>query len=246
MPTITSETKKVVLFSGCRSRYLEPGVGKAVIRVLQRNKLHPVLFDQKCCASPKLTCGDKKGFIKHGKFNVHSLGRSSWPIVTDCTSCALTLKREYPETLEDEASQRVARRTFDIMEYLVVLQASNRLDQTYKPAGLSVYYHAPCHLRALGMDLVHDRIRLLRLIPELTVTFSDNGWCCGMGGPFGFKEKNFEMSMAIGQGLFEKIIGLSPDYVATECSMCKTQIEQGTGLEVIHPAELIYMAYGLA
>lgn len=237
-------TNKVVFFSGCRSRYLDPDVGKAVIRVLQKNGRQPVLPDQKCCATPKLACGDKKGFIKHGKFNINSLNRSVEPIVTDCTSCALTLKREYPDLLKDEASQRVAHRTYDIMEYLTSLQSSGQLNVDFNPKDMIVYYHTPCHLRALEMELVHDRIRLLRSVPGINVTFSGNGWCCGMGGTFGFKEKNFEMSMAIGRNLFEKIIDLSPDFVATECSMCKAQIEQGTGLKVIHPVEIIYKAYG--
>lgn len=242
---IDSETTEIVLFLGCRARYLEPDVGKAVIRLLQRNGLTPVLVDQKCCGTPKLACGDKKGFVRYGRFNVDSLDRFGTPIVTDCTTCALTLKREYPEALRDEASQRVANRTYDIMECMVALQVSNRLNTALKSANLNVYYHSPCHLRALGLQPVQDRIRLLRSIPGLTVTASDNGWCCGMGGTFGFKEKNFEMSMAIGRGLFEKIAQLSPDAVVTECAMCKTQIEQGTGLKVIHPAEIIYNAYGL-
>ena len=95
------------------------------------------------------------------------------------------------------------------------------------------------------MALVDERIELMKLIPEINIMTLEDGGCCGMGGTFGFKKVNHEMSMAIGRPLFEEIKRLSPAMVATECSMCKIQIEQGTGLKVMHPVTIVKKAYGI-
>ena len=236
---------RVALFLGCRAKYLEPEVGKAMIQVLLKNGICPSFLAQKCCAMPKLACGDKEGFVRHGRFNVQSLFQSGCDIVTDCTSCSLTLKREYPEILRNGKSEAVAQRTFDVLEYLVMLRSHDRLKTDFRAIDLKVYYHSPCHLRALGTEKVDERIRLMKLIPGINLTGLENGGCCGMGGTFGFKKSNYEMSMAIGHPLFEKIKEISPAVVTTECSMCKTQIEQGTGLRVIHPVEIFRQAYDI-
>lgn len=240
-----NDINKAALFTGCTARYLEPELGKAIIRVLLKNGINPLFVDQKCCATPKLSCGDRKGFIKYAEHNIRSLYETGCDIVTGCTSCALTLKQDYPEILMHEKSSIVAKRTYDIMEYLVMLGANGRLNTGFQSIDLNIYYHAPCHLRALGTDMVDERIKLIRLIPGLTLASSKNGWCCGMGGTFGLKKTNYEMSMTIGYTLFERIKELSPAIVVTECPMCKMQIEQGTGMQVIHPVMLISRAYGL-
>ena len=236
---------RVALFFGCRAKYLEPEVGKAMIKVLVKNGLRPSFLAQKCCAMAKLACGDKEGFVRHGRFNVQSLFQSGCDIVTDCTSCSLTLKREYPEILKDEKSETVGRRTFDIMEYLVMLRSDNKLKTDFQALDLKIYYHSPCHLRVLGTTKVDERIHLMKSIPGINIGGQENDACCGMGGTFGFKKNNYEMSMDIGRPLFERIKEISAAMVATECSMCKTQIEQGTGLRVVHPVEIVKQAYGM-
>ena len=66
-----------------------------------------------------------------------------------------------------------------------------------------------------------------------------------MGGTFGAKRRNYAKSMLIGKELFEGIMESAPDLVATDCPGCKLQIQQGTGLRVIHPIDIIKQAYGL-
>ena len=105
---------------------------------------------------------------------------------------------------------------------------------------LRVGYHNPCHLRALGIS--KEPVELLRLIPGLQVqVFGDR--CCGLAGTFGLKKENFDLSMEIGEHLFEEIRQSRVDRVVTSCASCAMQIAQGTGLKVVHPLTLLAEAY---
>jgi glycerol-3-phosphate dehydrogenase subunit C len=82
----------------------------------------------------------------------------------------------------------------------------------------------------------------MELIPGLKVeSFSDK--CCGMGGTYGLKSKNYDLSMKIGQRLFEEIKGSEADQLVTGCGACSMQIQQGTMRESIHPLRLMSLAY---
>ena len=69
----------------------------------------------------------------------------------------------------------------------------------------------------------------MRRVPGFAVEWVDRG-CCGMGGTFGLKRHSFGMFMEIGRSLFQAIGEAKPDRVITDCTSCRVQIEQGTGL----------------
>ena len=222
------------MFNGCIVNYVDPEIGKSTVWVLEKHGFEPVWVDQKCCGIPYLAIGDLKEFLKHAEFNVRSLAEADCDVVTACTSCAMAIKQDYPERLRTKEAEKVSKRTYDIMEYLAMLQAGNALDTDLHPVNLSIAYHAPCHLKAFGEELVGQRLKLLGSIPGLSVSRIERG-CCGMGGTFGAKRGNYSMSIRIGQALFDGIAELAPDLVATDCPGCKLQIQQGTGLTVVHP-----------
>ena len=236
--------KRIAYFAGCTANFVEPEVGKALVQVLQRNGFHVVMPDLECCSIGRLSYGGRGTFLRKAMANVRRLAEADCDVVTTCTSCALALKREYPRLLGTQEAERVAQRTYDIMEYLVGLRARGVLDTEFQPVRLHIAYHAPCHLKVLGQEAIDSRLELLRLIPGLTVTHIDRG-CCGMGGTFGFKRSNYSSSMAIGQPLFDAIREALPDMVVTECPGCKLQIEQGTGLSVSHPILIMKQAYAV-
>lgn len=236
--------KKVAYFAGCAANYIEPEVGMATILVLEKNGFHSVFPKQNCCAVPQLAYGNRRSFFRHAEANVRSLAEVGCDIVTACTSCALAIKRDYPRLLNSQEARAVAARTCDIMEYLVRLRTNNALNTDFRPMKLNILYHAPCHLRVLGAELIESRLKLIRLIPGISVTWVDRG-CCGMAGTFGVKRSNYAMSTTIGRALFEEIKRLAPDIVITECPGCKMQIGQGTGITVTHPILIVKEAYGL-
>lgn len=241
---VVKTERRIAYFAGCTANYVDPEIGKATIEVLRRNDVWPVFPDQECCSIGRLSYGDRRTFLRKARANVSSLVAAGCAVVTACTSCALALKQEYPRLLRTEEAERVAQDTYDVMEYLAGLRVEGVLSTDFHPVALRVAYHAPCHLRVLGQELIDNRLQLLRLIPGLVVIYIDRG-CCGMGGTFGFKQTNYAASMTIGEALFQGIREAAPDVVATECPGCAMQIEQGTGLPVIHPILILKQAYGI-
>jgi Fe-S oxidoreductase len=107
---------------------------------------------------------------------------------------------------------------------------------------LRIGYHQPCHLKA--QQIGNPGLDLLLEIPGVEVIDLAAG-CCGMAGTFGMKAGTYDFSLQIGRPLFERIAEVSPDLVASECSTCRMQLTQATGLETVHPATLLAESYGL-
>ena len=69
----------------------------------------------------------------------------------------------------------------------------------------------------------------------------ETGTCCGMAGTFGLKHGplGYDLSTTVGEPLFELFKESEVDAIITESSVCKMQLEDGTGLKVLHPLELM-------
>jgi Fe-S oxidoreductase len=161
------------------------------------------------------------------------------PIVFTEPSCALAVK-EYPRITGSVLAKVVADHCYDISQYLLQLHKAGELNLDFGRMDLSIGYHNPCHLRTLGVT--KQPVELLNLIPGVkTMQYSDK--CCGMGGTYGLKKKNYDLSMKIGQRLFDEINASGVDMVATGCSSCAMQIKQGTDKDVMHPVALLALAY---
>jgi glycerol-3-phosphate dehydrogenase subunit C len=122
----------------------------------------------------------------------------------------------------------------------MILHQKGELNLNLEKMKLTVGYHNPCHLRALGV--VNEPVELLRLIPGVTVQVFSDG-CCGLVGTFGMKKNNFDLSMAIGKRLFQEIADSGVKEISTSCGACKLQILQGTRREAVHPISLLASAY---
>jgi Fe-S oxidoreductase len=135
----------------------------------------------------------------------------------------------------------VAANTQEAGQYLWALHSSNQLELDFRPLTMSIMYHTPCHLRALDPD--HSGLRLLSLIPGLTVLHADRG-CSGMAGTYGLKRQNYRTSLRVGWGLIGSMKETYAQVGSTECSSCKLQMEQGVDKPTIHPIALMAYAYG--
>jgi glycerol-3-phosphate dehydrogenase subunit C len=237
-------TRRVAYFVGCVTNYSEPEVGKAVVQLLRHNGFEVVVPEQQCCGMPAMASGDFAVARKQAEFNVRFLAEADCDVISTCPSCTLALKDLWGRVFPSEATNRVSRRSYDFFEYLRALADRGELKTDRHRVPRDVYYHPPCHLLALGEDLSDARLRLLRMIPGLSVASLDRG-CCGMGGSFGLKRDRYDLSVAVGQPLFEAIKEQHPAEVLTDCSACALQIGQHTGLPVRHPAVLFASACGV-
>jgi len=84
---------------------------------------------------------------------------------------------------------------------------------------------------------------MLELIPGLTVERIEKG-CCGIAGSWGFKSQNFNISMDIGEDLFNAMSDPHLDIGVTDCPTCKLQLTQGVkDKHILRPVEIIAQAY---
>src|SRR5256712_3460706 len=171
------------------------GVGEAVIAVLRKNGIEPVLPRQKCSGTPIETYGHMDRVKTYVRFNVESLSRYE-TILTGCASCTLSLK-DYPKWLqgeEREKAEAVAAKVRHISEFLA---GEGLKVRPTKPCPKTVTYHSSCHLRAAGVS--KPPRDLIKRIPGVTfVEMPDADRCAGGAG--GLHVQGLDTSQKIFQG----------------------------------------------
>ncbi len=244
---ISSSTisRKVVYFHGCSTNYYEPHVGQAALEVLQRNGCEVVIAPQRCCGLPMLSNGEFNAARRYHRANVRSLGqwiRRGYVVVGTSTSCTLTLKDEAPELLgwHSPEVELLAQNTYDIFEYLRLLDQAGLFNRQLGPVDAQLPYHPPCQLKAHRIGLPARDI--LRYIPGLKIDTSA-ATCCGVAGTYGLKTEKYQIAMDVGAPLFRWIDQHPSDTAICDSETCRWQITHATGAATRHPIELLRDAY---
>lgn len=235
--------KKVIFYPGCTAEFWNPNIGKAGVRVLEKNGFQVIIPEHQCCNVAKIAYGNLEAARKGAKKLIdilYSAAEPDYNIVTACPSCSLAIKEDYLHLLDNKKTQLVSERTYFFSQYLNKLDEKKELNKEFKKLSLSVAYHSPCHLKAQKLD--SESVKLLNLIPGISVIELDRG-CCGMAGTAGFKRRYYNSSMEIGSELFKRIRELDVQVLATDCAGCEMQMEQGSGVEVVHPITILDQAY---
>ena len=239
---------RVAIFQSCVVNYNEPQIGRAIVRVLDRNGAEIRLPEgQVCCGMPYIDSGRLDEALAHFRSNIRILlpfVREGYDILIPEPTCGMMLKKEYADHLKGEEREQaleVAAHVFDISEYLVKLNAAGGLDRNFPIKVGKVAYHQPCHLKyqAIGTK----SIDLLRL-SGAEVIFIDKG-CSGHDGTWAMKKEYFEMAQKVARGLHRGVRESAADIVSTDCSLAGIQITQGTERRTVHPVEVLARAYGL-
>ena len=231
----------VAYFHGCAANYFQDGVGDAVIELLRRNGVEPVLPRQKCSGTPIETYGHADRVKEYARFNLEALSRFD-TVVTGCASCTLSLK-DYPKWFQgDERRQAelLSAKVRHVSEFL----AGQPMRQAPKGACTKkVTYHSSCHLRAAGVS--KQPRDLLKRIPGMEfVEMRDADRCAGGAGTF--LVKDYDTSQKIFERKRAAILDSGADIVATSCPACMIQLKNGLRgkVDVRHIAELLKDAYG--
>jgi Fe-S oxidoreductase len=234
---------RVALFATCTVEYNAPAIGRAAVRVLERNGVDVSLPEQRCCGMPYLDGGAVDQCRALIRDNVRTLAqavREGREIVSPGPTCSYMLKQEYPWLDGTEDARLVAANTRDLFEYLSRRHAEGALDTAFaRPIG-PVTYHVPCHLRA--QNLGTRSADVLRLVPGTTVDVVER--CSAVDGTWGFKKQYYELSLGVAKPLFDAVTRGAP-VTATDCPLAALQIEQGTGRRARHPIQVLAEAYGL-
>jgi Fe-S oxidoreductase len=241
---LSAGSNKVALFYTCTVNYHEAGIGKASVRVLERNGVQVEVPEQRCCGMPFLDGGDIESTKRNAQANVDSLYRlvqKGYEIVVPGPTCSYMLKREYPTLIPGEAAQKVAEKTFDICEYLMRLHSEGKLATSFVRTMGKIAYQIPCHLRAQNIGFKSRD--LMQLIPGTTVQLIEK--CAAIDGTWGLKEQYFDLSLKVAEPLLRDIRNGDPNLTVSDCSLAGLQIEQGLGRKTLHPIQVLERAYGI-
>jgi len=234
--------RKVAIFATCFVEYNDPEVGKAMVEVLERNGCELLFPKQRCCGMPYLDGGDIASAMKNIRTNSEALSQAvdaGYDIVIPGPTCSYMLKQEYPIFLPDDKTAKISKHTFDVSEYLMKLQATGELVLPKKGMKVKIAYHLPCHLKA--QNIGYKSRDLLKQIPGAEVEVVER--CSGHDGTWGMKKEYFNLSMEIGEKLFNELKASEPNMLATDCPLASLQIEKGMGQKPLHPVQILKRAY---
>lgn len=243
---VSTGLRRIAYFVDTYADLCEPEIGKSVVGLLESNDCAVEVPEQVGSGMPSLLYGDIKRTKRAAEFNVRNFAKivrvgseviSSEPTATYC------LKELYPRLLSSAEADLVAAHSYDIFQYLLKLRSEGRFREVFPTVQAGrVAYYAPCHTRSL-----HGRSPALEVMKQTGMDIQPVRYdtCCGIAGTFGFKKRTegYDVSMAIGERLFERIRAMNVDLVVTESSVCKMQIAHGTSIRVLHPAIVLWDAY---
>ncbi|SNS87435.1 FAD/FMN-containing dehydrogenase [Geodermatophilus pulveris] len=246
-PAGTPTQGRVTMLADSFTSYSEPGVGRAVVELLEHAGYDVRLESRGCCGRPSIS----KGLLDDAREKARGLaaslcagGAADGPIVGCEPSCILTLRAEHVSLLPDDPNVRAVADRVRLPEELLVeaIDAGRlRLREDSRLAGRTIVFHGHCHQKAEAGTAA--TVALLKRIPGATVQELDAG-CCGMAGSFGYETEHYDISLRVGEDrLFPAVRAAAPDAViAATGTSCREQIHHGTQRTARHPVELVLEA----
>jgi Fe-S oxidoreductase len=250
---IASEPKgkgpEVVLFADTFNRYFAPGNIHDAMTVLQsagcRIRLAAPVGGSKrplCCGRTFLSVGLVDQARAEAERTVAALApyvAEGIPVIGLEPSCILGFRDEIPALLKTEEAQWLASRAMLLEEFV-----TRELEALLPLAAIGhqrALLHGHCHQKSAGaMGAVETA---LKLVPGLAVETVDSS-CCGMAGAFGYGADTIDMSLKMGELSLLPAVRKAPEdaVVVADGFSCRHQINDGTGREALHVAEVLAMS----
>ena len=241
---------RAAVFPTCFVEYMQPEIGRDLVRVYERNGVDCLLVEgARCCGAPWLHSGDVARFQSAARRNLGPLVaavRSGCDVVVTQPTCAYVLKRDYPLYVVGDEADLVAARTYDPAEYLLALRRGGHPLDLEFPGRVdgsvpdSVTYHAPCHLRAQSIGLKSTELLALAGVHCDVVER-----CSGIDGTWGYRAEHFELSRQVAAPMAREVAAAGNAVVCGDCTLANGAILQETGHRPVHPIQLLARAYGI-
>jgi iron-sulfur cluster protein len=239
---------RVALFPDIFTNYGSPQRGLAAIDVLRSVGIDVILTEVSADGRASLSQGLIRTAEAQAKRTSEILLkhiRDGREIVVIEPSALAMFRLDYRHFLEPALYEEIRTHAFEAVEYLWKVLNERQLDAKdffpadRHPLGNRIFYHSHCQqktigaaaateswLRACGFDVATSRVE-----------------CCGMAGSFGYKKDFYELSIAVGEDLFQQVRaaeanGNTRTLVATGIS-CQEQLHGGLKRQVFHPMELV-------
>jgi FAD/FMN-containing dehydrogenase/Fe-S oxidoreductase len=234
--------REVLLWPDTFNNHFHPEVAHAAVRVL-RHAGFSVRLPRRglCCGRPLYEFGyldEARGYLKRMIAALADDLRAGTPIVFLEPACLSVLKEELPMMLpRDEQAKRLNMQGVLLSDFLEQQAPGTE----FAPLHQRALVHAHCHHKGvLGFDAER---RLLEQRLQLDVRMPDTG-CCGMAGSFGFEAPKYDVSIACGERVLLPAVRSADDetLVIADGYSCHEQIDQCTGRQVLHVAQVLERA----
>jgi Fe-S oxidoreductase len=244
---VTAPRGEVSVFPTCFVEYMEPAIGRDLVKVFEHNRFScSVPAGTRCCGAPWLHQGNVEKFSAVASDNVAALAaqvRSGRDVIVTQPTCAYVIKEDYKIYAPGPDAELVAAHTYDPAEFLVNQhrKGDGSLDTEFKgPRPESVVYHLACHLRAQNIGY---RSRDLMALMGTKVDVIER--CSGIVGSWGYRAVNYELARKVARPLARAVRESAAEEVCGDCHLANTAIRQETGRTPKHPIQVIARAYGL-
>ncbi|WP_323010175.1 glycolate oxidase subunit GlcF [Paracoccus sp. (in: a-proteobacteria)] len=238
--------KRVALLIGCAQRALNTDINDATIRLLRRHGCEVVIpKGLGCCGALTHHMGKTGESHAQAAANIRALaaeiaGEGLDGVVINTSGCGTTVK-DYGhmfagDPLEADAAG-VAALAKDITEVMVDLG----LDDAAHAPPLRVGYHAACSLQH-GQQIRSAPKDLLARAGFTVLEPKDSHICCGSAGTYNLMQP--KISGELKRRKVETLEALTPQVISAGNIGCMMQIGSGTGVPVVHTAELLDWATG--
>lgn len=248
-PARTTEATRgpIVFFHGCAGGFFEVETSKKTVELLEFLGYEVLVPKQGCCGLAE----QSNGLFEQATRSVLKLCKQLREAGTDLTiisasgSCVGMLKHEAHEIMGVDAEELkdVGTRSRDVSEFLLELADAGELPLDFRTMDMTVPYHQPCQVKSQGMGM--PALHLMELIPGLKVAESGQP-CCGIAGTYGLKKEKYEIAQAVGKPVFEHMAAHDEGVGACDTETCRWQIRKGSGVNTVHPVEILHYAYGLS
>jgi FAD/FMN-containing dehydrogenase/Fe-S oxidoreductase len=232
---VTARTggEPVVLVADTFTRFLNPAIGDAAIRVLEAAGAEVTVVNPGCCGRPLLSQGllaaARRRLLRALDVLAPPAGQGV-PILFLEPSCWSMLADDARIMVEDPRCATIAEAAMPIEAWL-----ADRTLPLMATAPATAVVQTHCHVNGTRSEA--SSLRVLGQISGLATRSSSAG-CCGMAGAFGYRHA--ELSHAIAD--LHPWNEIDATRVVASGTSCRSQLSELYGLDPRHPVELLAAA----
>lgn len=238
--------KRVALLVGCAQRALNTDINDATIRLLRRHGCEVVIpRGLGCCGALTHHMGKTDESHAMAAANIRALmaevaGEGLDAVVINTSGCGTTVK-DYGHMFAHDPLAADAAQVAGLAKDITEVMAELGLREPGHAEPLRVGYHAACSLQH-GQQIRSAPKELLAAAGFTVLEPRDAHICCGSAGTYNLMQP--AISAELKRRKVETLEALTPQVISAGNIGCMMQIGSGTGVPVVHTAELLDWATG--
>jgi len=237
VPKYTGEP--IVFWPDSFNSKLNTGPAQAAIEVLESLGFHVIVPDEfVCCGLTWHSTGQldmTRRVLEHSAKVFEPYISQGLEVVAIEPSCTTMLQHDAVSQTRDPRVAELAKATKSFSEVVAPKIKQLVEEGRIKPQSGSVLTQVHCHEKSLG-----DPKQSALILDALGYDMEEiQTGCCGLAGNWGYEDGHAEMSFELGERELFPRVREHDGIVAADGFSCRTQVQQGTGKEAQHMAEIV-------